>query len=190
MVSEAELLEKILHYGRKGMGELFEHYYIPLVFFATSYVKDQEVAKDVVQDVFFKMMEAHERFNSIDNLKTYLYTAVRNKCLKYLRHENVKEKYEQYMVGTEESTDFYFTHLLDEEVFVLLRQAVEELPEQCRKVFLLALEGKGNAEISEQLGIGIETVKSHKKAGKKLLYKRLKGAVLSLILVFYDKNTF
>ena len=168
-----------------GIKWLFEQYYVSLVLFAHTYVLDRDVAKDMVQDVFFGLLEKRENFTDIDNLKVYLYSAVKNKCLKYIRHEDVKERYEQYMLTNENVEETYLERILEEEVFGLLNEAIQSLPQQCKNVFLLTLEGKSNAEIAEILHIGIETVKSHKKAGKKILYAKLKDVVSCVMLVFY-----
>ena len=83
-----------------------------------------------------------------------------------------------------ESEEFYFDRILEEEVYQHLMNAISDLPEQCRKVFLLVLENKSNQEIANMLSVGIETVKSHKKAGKKILYERLKDMVPAVALTF------
>ena len=67
--------------------------------------------------------------------------------------------------------------VLEEEVYALLIKAIQNLPEQCQKVYLLVLEGKSNQEIAYQLQLNIETVKSHKQVGKKLLYDQLKHII-------------
>lgn len=181
-------LRQITRYDDAGIKILFERYYTPLVLFAKSYLEDTDIARDIVQDVFLYMIQTKEKFSSIDNLKTYLYSTVKNRCLKYLRHEDVKMRYCRYMTEIDHDEEEYENKVLQEEVFALLKKAVDELPGQCRKVFMLALEGKGNAEIADLLSIGIETVKSHKKAGKKILFDRLKGSVA--ILFFYCNQQF
>lgn len=158
---------------------------MPLVLFAGNYIHNQDAAKDLVQDVFYALIESNEKFTTIENLKVYLYSAVKNRCLKYLRHEEVKGRYISYMSRTEQQEAFYHDRILEEEVFRLLNQAIQQLPEQCKKVFLLALEGKNNSEIADLMGIGLETVKSHKKTGKKILYTKLKGVIPAVVLTFY-----
>ena len=182
-------LKQLSRYDDIGVKLLFERYYTPLVLFSKSYVLDQDVAKDIVQDVFLVMIQEKERFVTIEHLKTYLYTTVKNRCLKYLRHEDVKLRYHHYVISHEGEEDGYLDKVLEEEVFVLLQQAVEELPEQCRKVFMLAMEGKGNAEIADIMNVGLETVKSHKKSGKKILYNRLKDVMPVagwMVIYFHD----
>lgn len=178
-------LNNITCYDDTGVSQLFERYYIPLVLFAQSYVQDEEIAKDTVQDIFCLLIEDQKKFLNVENLKVYLYNAVRNKCLKHIRHEGVKGRYQHYIQHSEKEAEEYYERILEEEVFLLLNKAILELPEQCKKVFLLTLEKKGNAEIAQILGMSVETVKSHKKTGKKLLYARLKDILPIAILMFF-----
>lgn len=161
---------------------MFEQYYTPLVLFAKGYVIDLDASKDIVQEVFTALIEAKEKFVSIDNLKAYLYQATKNRCLKYLRHEEVKKKYAEDVKL--EGEEYYLDKILEEEVYHYLMKAIFDLPEQYRKVFLLVLENKSNQEIADILSLQLETVKSYKKAGKKMLYERLKYIVPSVGLIF------
>lgn len=180
-------LHDILRYDDVAVKFLFEHYYVPLVIFAKNYLPDIEDCKDVVQGIFLHIVENREKFTSIDNLKAYLYQTTQNRCLKQLRHEGVKQRYifESQAMGEEA---FYLDHILEEEVYTQLIRAIDALTGQCRKVFRLVLENKSNQEIAEILSLSVETVKSYKKQGKALLYKRLKDviplALLTSILQF------
>lgn len=171
-------------YDSKVIRELFEQHYTPLVLFAKGYVTDLDTAKDIVQEVFVALIESRQTFDSVDNLKAYLYSAVKNKCLKYIRHEEVKKRYTTYIqneISVDEET--YENRVLEEEVYSLLLHEIKKLPEQCRKVYMLVLEGKGNGEIAEQLHLSVETVKSHKQVGKKILYQQLKKIIPLYILL-------
>ncbi|MBC5622225.1 MULTISPECIES: RNA polymerase sigma-70 factor [Butyricimonas] len=182
MEGEDLSINALQRYDDDAIKLLFEQYYTPLVLFGKGYVDDLDASKDIVQEVFTVLIEAKEKFASIDNLKAYLYQATRNRCLKYLRHEEVKKKYaEDVLHGSEE---YYLNGILEEEVYHHLMKAISELPEQCRKVFLLVLENKSNQEIADILSLQVETVKSYKKAGKKMLYERLKHVVPAAGLTF------
>lgn len=185
MNTETAWLKKVIRYDDAGIKELFEQYYVSLVLFAKMYVVDEDVAKDVVQDVFYVLVEKREKFTTIANLKVYLYSAVKNRCLKHIRHEEVKERYGKYVLLNENDETVYQERILEEEVFALLNQAIQELPAQCKKVFLLTLEGKSNPEIAQLLNVSIETVKSHKKTGKRILYGKLKDIVSVTALSFF-----
>ena len=68
---------------------------------------------------------------------------------------------------------------------MLVTEAMTELPEQTRKVMELVMEGKENPEIAEELGVTIDSVKSHKKRGRQFLKSRL-GEIMSLLILLFD----
>ena len=170
---------------RDTIRDLFEQYYTPLVLFAKNYVPDLEADKDIVQETFLALIESSKTFETPDELKAYLYIAVKNKCLKFLRHEKVKQEYTNAHREEPSEEETYFNRVLKEEIcYSLLVQEIDLLPDQCRNVFKLILEGKANPEIAENLHISIETVKSHKQNGKKILHDRLQHAISRSILLF------
>ncbi len=64
----------------------------PLINFAPRYVGELETAENLVQDVFLRIWENRPQLNSDLNIKTYLYTAVKNQAFKHLRHLNVQRQ--------------------------------------------------------------------------------------------------
>lgn len=163
---------------------LFEKYYAALCAFATGYVEDSDSAEDIVQDVFFKLYTDKVLFDSVVALKSYLYTAVKNQSLNYLKHQRIKQ---EYIVSREEKeqTTFFFNRIVEQELVMLVTEAMTELPEQTRKVMELVMEGKENPEIAEELGVTIDSVKSHKKRGRQFLKSRL-GEMMSLLILLFD----
>ncbi len=174
-------LSEILRYDEAAVKFLFEQYYIPLVLFAKNFVPDIDECKDIVQEIFLDMTEKKEKFTTVNNMKAWLYSVTRNRCLKHIKHEEVKERYVREMQNLGDDI-FYLDCILEEEVYLQLKKAIDALPPQCRKVFLLVLDNKSNQEIANALSISIETVKSYKKTGKRLLYERLKGIVPGVVL--------
>ena len=162
--------------------ELFEEYYIPLTFFAQNYIPDENIAKDMVQNAFLALIESSPKFHHIDNFKAYLYQSVKNECLQYLRHQKVKKRYEITICNETEEGETYLEYVLEEEIYSFLMKEINALPFQCRKVYLLTLEGKSYQEIADIMSIGVESVKTYKKTGKRILYERLKGIVSSQLI--------
>lgn len=150
---------------------LYTDYYRSLVMYCRQFVPRQDVAEDIVQELFVNMWNKQMVFLSYPSFKTYLYTAVRNASLDYLKHQDVKQRHaEQWAaIRHEEAAD---GPMFDEEVYRRIYQAVDQLAPKCREVFLLAMEGKRNEEIAEQLHIAIETVKTQKKRAIRQLRER------------------
>ena len=88
------LLEHLAKEDDMAYTILYEQFYVPMVLFAGKYIRDEEAAKDVVQEFFISMLGQKKRFENMIALKVYLYNSVKNRCLNYLRHERVREEYE------------------------------------------------------------------------------------------------
>jgi RNA polymerase sigma-70 factor, ECF subfamily len=71
--------------NERTLESLFRDHFTGLCQFAVGYVKDQEVAKEIVQDAFVSLWEKRKTIDLSKPVKTYLSTTVRNRCLNYLR---------------------------------------------------------------------------------------------------------
>ncbi|OFY41795.1 MAG: hypothetical protein A2X18_10680 [Bacteroidetes bacterium GWF2_40_14] len=177
-------LENLAKGDRDAFRSLFENYYSSLVFFAEYYVRDQEKAKDIVQELFLRLSDQKDIFDSVTNLKSYLYTTVKNSCIKLLKHEKVKDRYSSYVLTTLTVEDKFWNKVLEEEAYRILYKSIDKLPPQTKAVYQLSMSGFKNQEIADKLGISLETVKTHKQIGKKYLQKYMKD--LFFILSFFN----
>lgn len=159
--------------NRKDIFErLFSDYYGILVCYAQKYTKREDIAEDIVQDVFASLWEENRIFPSQANFRSFLYISIRNAAFDYLRHQNVESRYiEEALTANRFLSDDSFQK---EEVFRLLFKQIDLLPERCREIFLLHLEGYDNDAIAKKLSLSIETVKTQKKHAMKTLRNNLK----------------
>ncbi|MBC5622875.1 RNA polymerase sigma-70 factor [Butyricimonas hominis] len=164
---------------------IFKKYYPKLLVFVNRHVGDQDVAQDIVQDIFFKLFESSRSLPDNFNLKSWLYKVARNAALDYLRHLQVIDRHKFLMADAmivAEDVD----ENVDEEIYDRVNQAVESLPEQCRLIIKLnVIEGKKYLEISEELGISINTIRTQVSRGYKKLRDILSNERDTLILVIY-----
>ena len=165
--------ESTLSIDRKEVFEkLFNIYYGTLVCYAQKYTKREEIAEDLVQDLFVSLWESHRIFPSQAAFRSFLYISIKNSALDYLKHQNVESRYiEEALTAGMSLSD---NSSLKEEVFQLLFQQIDLLPERCREIFLLHLEGLDNETIAKKLSLSIETVKTQKKRAMKTLRDNLK----------------
>lgn len=159
--------------NRKDIFErLFSDYYGILVCYAQKYTKREDIAEDIVQDVFASLWEENRIFPSQANFRSFLYISIRNAAFDYLRHQNVESRYiEEALTANRFLSDDSFQK---EEVFRLLFKQIDLLPERCREIFLLHLEGYDNDAIAKKLSLSIKTVKTQKKRAMKTLRNNLK----------------
>ena len=84
---------------------LFQELYPGMVKIALFYIHDLAIAEDITQEIFTRLWERREKLDMIDNLKGYLSNAIKNRCLNYLEHQQVVDKYKQYCLLQEVQDD-------------------------------------------------------------------------------------
>ena len=159
---EKHWLKLLVEGDEKAYKRLFELYYSSLVMFAAKYLRDTDLAEDLVQDVIYDFWKQRQHLSELSSLKSWLYISVRNRCINYLEHDKVKKKYLQ--LNGEAEADFFLSQIIEEEVYLALKQAIDILPPKIRTIFYLILERKTNAEIASLLGITEEAVKAYPDA--------------------------
>lgn len=180
-VDDVLLAKRVTERDEEAFKILYEEFFNALLSVACKYVEIEE-ARDIVQDTFFKLWSAPQKFLHINDMRFYLYRSVQNQCLNYIRDKKVEDNYRN---KTEVITeDYFYNALLEEEIFIRLRQAIDELPEKYRNVINLNLEGLSDKEIAEKLDITIDAVKQQKKRGKEQLKGKLTHPFLLLLINF------
>ncbi|WP_223704998.1 RNA polymerase sigma-70 factor [Flavobacterium potami] len=163
--------------------ELFYSLYPRLVSYSYTFVKDNFLAEEVVENVMLQLWENRIKFEKINDVKSYLYTMVRNSSLLALKKEQKVVELDHKL--SDEAADFDF-NILEEELYSDLIDALNSLPEKCKEVFELScLEGMKYKDIAEQLNISVNTVKSQRARAIELLKEKLKNhSELLFILLF------
>ena len=163
----------------------YKEFYGSLCYYASNYVQDTDVAQDLVQDVFVRLIENRQTFQSAIHLRNYLYLSVKNACLNHLDKENVKQQYIRQVQSTaQEAEELPDDEALIAEVYRKLKDAVDGLPPECKKILHMCyFENQNNETIAQQLSISINTVRAQKARGKQLLREKLKN-LYPLIFMF------
>ncbi|MES2701076.1 MAG: RNA polymerase sigma-70 factor [Bacteroidota bacterium] len=164
---------------------VFKAHFKNLHAYACSILRDEATAEEMVQQVFYRLWERREEIDVRESVTGYLYRAVHNDCLNYLKHAGVKAAYRTHALHTgseEHGTD----HLALKELQQRIDTAMNELPEQCRAVFQMSrFEDLKYREIADKLDISVKTVETH--MGKALRYLRTKlSDYLPLIVLFIN----
>jgi RNA polymerase sigma-70 factor (family 1) len=161
-----------MSWNEASFKEMFLRYYPPLTAFAFRYVKDQDIAKDIVQGVFVRMFEKREALIIHESIKAYIYRAVLNECLNYHKKETTRQlHYEAYVREQHQSLESAIEQTEEE---FRIYQAIKTLPTQCQKIFVMSrLENRKNSEIAEQLSLSIRTVETQISNALRILRKAL-----------------
>ncbi len=153
----------------------FREYYVSLCFFANSILHDVEAAKDLVQDCYVKLWNSHTIAERADTVKSFLYTAVRNKCLDFLRKKKVIDKAELQLTKDDNDSDFeYFDEVAFAEMMRQLIDHIDKLPSNMTTILKkYYLQGKKHKEIAMELGTTPNAIQLQKARAIKLLKQKL-----------------
>ena len=160
--------------------ENFRMYYRPLCLFALHYLHDIDNAEDTVQDCFAELWERKDSGMEISDIKSYLYSMVRNRCIDIVKKDslidnNVQPSDLEGIISEEECEERSY----DE---ARLWTVIDSLPEKCREVFLLAKrDGMKYEEIAVRMNISVNTVKN--QMNKAL--KNLKEGIRKVYMFFF-----
>ncbi|MDF2192269.1 RNA polymerase sigma-70 factor [Paraflavitalea sp. CAU 1676] len=154
--------------------DVFKSHFKNLHAYACTIVKDDIMAEEMVQNVFYKIWERKAHLNIQTSLTAYLYRAVYHESLNYIKHLKVKTAYQSYATARmNQQADNAEKKVLLGELEARLRTALQELPEQCRTIFQMSrFEELKYQEIADRLGLSIKTVEN--QMGKALKLMRLK----------------
>ena len=152
--------------------QLFKEHFKSLYAYAFTILKNEAIAEETVQNVFYKIWEKKVPDNIQISLKAYLYKAVYHESLNYLKHQKIKARYQLHVMqqSNNHNDQGASRKILVKELEEKLRDAMNALPQQCRTIFQLSrFEGLKYQEIADQLGISKHTVNDHIKASLKIL---------------------
>lgn len=137
-------------------------------------MNDQEAGADVAQEAFMAIWQKGECFANVQVFKAYLYMTLRNKCLNILRDRPALTDVEgaKELVSDDVRVDYL---MMQQEVKGRILSEINKLPGIKRDIMMLRLEGKSFEDISVELGLSLNTVKTHKKDSYKQLRVGLSG---------------
>lgn len=169
---------------------LFRQLQPRLFAFCCKYVEDKELARDLVQECFISLWENYESVQS--SYESYLFTAVRNRCLSYFRSQKVHAGYEELVALRIKEYEIHpempepLMDIYIKEIDTLLKNSIDKLPPKCRSIFMMSrYEDMKNTEIAEALGISVRTVEAQIYSALKVLKTQFRD-YLPTILIFFS----
>ena len=168
--NEKILLKNIKDGNDEAFKFLFNSYYPRLKGYASRFIEDDEVVRDIIQESFLRFWEKRAWIEAV-SVSSLLFAIVRNACLNYLKHIRLVEhctlEHLESIQGSEALYNLDF-HLDPEHAFLykeLQEQidiVIDHLPERCREVFMMSRFRKmKNREIAEALQISTTAVEKH-----------------------------
>ena len=170
----------------------YKAYFTKLVRFSQAYILSKQDAENIVQDTFLYLWENSDVAESIYDIKAFLFTLVKNRCIDFLRKQTSSKT--QPISSVEESElqlKLYALQKFDENIFIepniesTIENAIQSLPEKCREIFVLSrFEGLRYKEIASRLNISTNTIEGQISIALKKLREKLKDYMMLSFLFF------
>lgn len=146
-------------------------------------VHNEEVASDLLQEVFLKIWENRVKIDPDKSFKGYLFTCSRFLVLNFLRHVSIEKQVENYLLHTRsEAYDHIEADVFTKETEAYLSQTIAQLPPQRQKIYTLCkVEGMSYEQVATVLGISITTVQDHIVKANRFIKKHLSGAPVMIL---------
>lgn len=185
--SEEELLLQLKQGDHAAFAQLYQQYAPRLTAKLLTLLRDQELAGDVLQDLFLKLWERREDIDPTQAFGGYLYTIATNMAKNKFAHALHRQIYFQSLPG-EEGFDSVSRHVEQKEMQQAIQQALDKLPPRQREVYTLyKIEGRSYKEIQEKFGIGKPAVnRLIQEAGKKMREYLQPHTYLILCIALYE----
>ena len=161
---------------------IFNMFYPRAYTFTLKLLRDEVISADITQEAFLYMWEKAYRFPDMMSFKSYLYSCLKNKTLNYIRDHKVERNMEELKDVFVD--DILVDHLIIEhELKARILEEINKLSDVKRDIMLLRMEGYSYDEISEELSLSINTVKTHKKQAYKDLKLHLSDYTQCLLVL-------
>lgn len=167
--------------------KIYEDYYASFCMYAKQFIDDRSIREDIVSDIFVNLWRKWDEMElNPETIPAFLKTCVRNGCLNHLKHLRYEMDYaENYKTRSpiyEIAPDTVFGL---EELYELLYQTLEKLPENYKTVFIKYLfEDKTHAEIARDMNLSVKSIDRYKQKVIKILRLELKDYLPFLFIVF------
>lgn len=166
----------------KAFDMLFLHYHPKLVYFIVGFLKNEEQAKDMAQDIFIDIWNKKDRLTEIKSFKAYIFRMAKNMICNYFDHIVVDEKYISEQLSKDKKYDNVEEDIFAEQLQDLIDVTVELMPPRRQQIFIMSrIKGMPNALIAKKLNINKRTVENHLTAALSSIKKAIRTYLLFFI---------
>lgn len=174
--------------------QVFKTHFKRLHAYAFTILRNEGEAEEMVQQVFFKLWDRNVRKDSFgENLtltgsvSAYLYRAVHNESLNYIKHQKVRSNHQLHVAySMKNEVEHPAKKVMARELEKKIHTALNELPEQCRTIFQMSrFDELKYREIAAKLGISVKTVENQMGKALKLLREKLVDFLIFILLFIH-----
>lgn len=174
--TDEELIHLLTLDEAEALKGIYRKYWDVLLDYAFSFIRDEAASKDIVQDVFVRMVVKNHLRGVQTNLRSYLYLSVKRDCIRLLRTKfssvTLNDSFHQFVTSTHSEHTAHPTML--KELECSYEKELTKLSPRLREVFELSrIQGLSSREISLQLGLSDQTVRNQLSQVIRILKRKL-----------------
>lgn len=175
------LLSRFNKRDADAFGTIYSVLYKELHYYTATITHDTEIIPaDIIHDIFINLWQSENmRFESVLNIKIYLFAAIKNNFRNYLKHHKIKEKYKDHSMEV-----IHVTDVIESELYIMVQESLNLLPEECANVIKLLIEGYDTDDIAKLLGKKTQTIYNTKHKAINLLRTKLSKDKLYILSIF------
>ncbi len=173
--SDTELVALLKEGDQPAYTVIYHKYFDSLYLHVCQRLGNAEEAKDIIHELFAQLWNKRDHLQIKSSLSGYLHTAVRNRVLDYIAHQQTESRYVESLQGYLQQGYYLTDHLIREkQLNALIDQGINELPPKMKIIFELSRkEVLSNKEIAQKLGLSEQTVKKQIHYALKILRGKL-----------------
>lgn len=183
-LNNQEIIQMLSDDNPAAFETLFLHYYPKVKLFLIGFLKDEEAAQDIVQDVFLKLWQRRKELDDLANFNAFLFRCAKNEMLNYLKKQYTgtlyieKEKKKEERYNDDPESEYVATELSS-----LVKSIIDKMPSQQKIIFKMSREeGLSSDEIAQKLSINKRTVENHLSLALKAIRENI---LIMMITIHY-----
>ncbi len=167
-----------------GLDDAYDLWFDELVVFGLSFTRNKADIEDAIQDVFVKLIDCKSEFENLKKLKAYIFVSVKHKIFNKVESNKLKSNYgqkNQFNIPNQISS--IEDNIIESEIKKEVLNGYHQLPARCKEIFNLHLNGLSVKQISEELGLSENTIKTQKKIALRILRGRFSADIFVIIFL-------
>ena len=187
MPEDKKIIKRFKEGDVEAFDAIYHKYSKKMLLFSQGLVKDQDISKDLVQEVFINLWEKRGQVDPNLNFDNYIFTIAYNSIRKYFRKKSVETKVIDHMLqNSPEIMESVDGAVIYNELLELATKTIDNLPPKRKTVYKLSRQdGLKIKEIAAKLNISTRTAENHLAKALKYLKEELAGISLLTLLFFY-----
>ena len=181
-----QIIEQLTVGSKEAFHTLFDAYGPKIHAFAQSYLKNNEDAEELLQEVFLKLWEVRANLDISKNIKSLLFKICINLIYDFIRRKNIEKAYLEYSGNNQSYSENTWDEIIYNDMLSNLSHLVAGMPEQRQRIFRLSKEeGLSNDEIAERLKLSKRTIENQLYRAVSFLKDKLVTGSLPVFLFLF-----